>query len=159
MPDRITPREGMVIQYFRGTGTSEKPLAARIDRVISATEADITFYEDGEEKKANGVPLGHALDSSPSNRDYAKFPPRPDVASERHLLHPDRAATEGSPQRGESADPRVPPTVEHVSEEDSTAHGAKDLPSEKAGGIPKAKSKSEEKRHAARQPDPSLRRK
>lgn len=175
MPDRIKPAEGQVLQYFDNTGPLEVPAGARITKVHSDTKADIEFSRDGATHHSNEVPLLHALDGIPTNgKPYARFLPRHDVASERHLLHPDRTATEGEPQRGEGQDSRVLPTVEHVSEEDPGARSQMGLPAEKtddektkekAAGVPStkddaaAKSKSEERRHAAKQPDPSLKRK
>lgn len=172
MPDRIKPRAGMVLQYFENAEQEDtgRPLGARIARVIADNKADVEFYRDGATETATEVALLHALDGRPEEGAYARFLPRADVASERHLLHPDRTATEGSPQRGEGPDSRVPPTVEHVSEEDPVARGKMGLPAEKtddekqkekAAGVPstKEKSKSEERRHAAKQPDASLKRK
>ena len=166
--DRITPKEDMVLQYFHGKGPDETPLGAKIKRVLGDGKIDVEFYEDGETKQANEVSVLHPLDAVPGKGPYARFLPRPDVANERHLLHPDRSATEGSPQRGEGPDSRVPPTVEHVSEEDPIARSDKGLPAEKtddekakekAAGIPSTASKSQERRHAASKPDPSLKRK
>jgi hypothetical protein len=164
MPDRIKPEANQVIQYFHGDG-NDTPLGARITRVIGDQEVDLEFYENGETKQASNVPLGHALDSVPGNGAYAKFLPRSDVASERHLLHPDRAATEGAPQRGEGPDSRVPPTVEHVSEEDPIARSDMGLPpekteDEKSKEAKAGMSKSQERRQAAsKKPDEGLKRK
>jgi hypothetical protein len=175
MPDRIKPAEGMVLQYFENTGPDEVPCGARITRVISDTEADIEFYRDGATNHSSEVPVLHPLDGAPADKKpFARFLPRHDVASERHLLHSDKSATEGEPQHGDGPDSRVLPTTEHVSEEDPVARGKMGLPAEKtddertkekAAGVPsvkdeaKEKSKSEEKRHAAKGPDSSLKRK
>lgn len=147
MPDRIKPRDSMVIQVFMNEGKSETPVGGRIEKVHGDMEVDIEYYVGGETKRANNVPMLHALDPAPDEGIYARFPPRPDVASERHLLHPDRTATEGDPQRGESADPRVPPTIEHVTEDDPVARSA--------AGIPDTKEAA--RKSAKKQPDPSLR--
>lgn len=152
MPDRIKPEPNQVLQFHRNEASDERPLAAKILRVISDTRADLEFYEDGRTMTINDVPLVHPLDAVPGEGPYGKFLPRPDVAAERHLLRPDRTATEGGPQRGESEDSRVLPTVEHVSEDDPLARGQMGLPAEKTES---EKSKERE----AKKPDPSLKRK
>lgn len=84
MADRIIPTEGMVLQYLRSA--SSDPLPARITHVWSSDRVGLEFYENGETVPVNDVEVVHPLDSVPQNRPFARFHPRPDVASERHLI-------------------------------------------------------------------------